>query len=164
MKLSKKLRSKIKKRTLQTLASIALVLTTLAIFKLADFSVPLSKILNNTFNNNAEETSIDAKSISSGIEKSIYIDANNGNDETGDGSEGAPFATLNKIIETGYIIQNVTYNIYLQDGVYSFPEYYGMINLNCNKSINIYGNKEKTILQLPYSGIGSNSGGGGNRN
>ena len=41
MKLSKKLKSKIKKRTLQTLTSVALVTTTLAILKLADFSVPL---------------------------------------------------------------------------------------------------------------------------
>ena len=32
-----------------------------------------------------------------------------------------------------------------------------MISLNCNKSINIFGNKKNTILELPSVGIGSNN-------
>ena len=47
MKLSRKLKTKIKRKTLQTLTSVALVTTTLAVFKLADISVPLEKIKNN---------------------------------------------------------------------------------------------------------------------
>jgi len=54
LKLSKKYKQKIKKRILNTLASIALVTTTLAAIKLADFSMPLNKELI-TSNENYQE-------------------------------------------------------------------------------------------------------------
>ena len=91
----------------------------------------------------------------------IYIDSTNGNDSNGDGTSEKPYATLNKLTETGIIIKGVSYNIYLQDGQYDLPS--EIIDLNCNKSIKIFGNKEKTILNLPHDGVGANSGGGGKK-
>ena len=68
---------------------------------------------------------------------------------------------MNKLTETGIIIKGVSYNIYLQDGQYDLAS--GIIDLNCNKSIKIFGNKEKTILNLPYQGVGEKPGGGGKK-
>lgn len=91
----------------------------------------------------------------------IYIESANGDDLNGDGTKEKPYATLNKLTETGIIIKGVSYNIYLQDGQYDLAS--GIIDLNCNKSIKIFGNKEKTILNLPYQGVGENPGGGGKK-
>ena len=78
--------------------------------------------------------------------KKIYIDSNNGNDITGCGTEDMPYQTLNKISETGIIETGIKYNIYLKEGEYLLTE--DLYNLDCNKEINIYGQKEKTILNV----------------
>lgn len=90
------------------------------------------------------------------FDRYIYIDSSNGSDTTGDGSRSKPYATLDKIAESGIIENNYSYGIVLNDGNYELT--YKVFELNCNKSINLIGDKEKTILKV--NGIYSNKGGG----
>ncbi len=78
--------------------------------------------------------------------KTIYIDSVNGDDLQGDGTDIKPYSTLEKISEEGIIETGVKYNVYLSEGNYELTE--KLYNLNCNKQINIYGKKEKTILKV----------------
>ena len=94
--------------------------------------------------------------LSDKFDKYIYIDSSNGSDENGDGSKNKPYATLDKIAESGIIENNYSYGIVLNDGNYELT--YKVFELNCNKSINLIGDKEKTILKV--NGIYSNKGGG----
>lgn len=93
--------------------------------------------------------------------KDIYIDSANGSDETGDGSQERPYKNLSKIVEHGIINKGLIYNIFLQDGKYQFPKENAIIALDNDRSVNIFGNEENTILELPYEGIGYNDGNGG---
>ena len=93
-------------------------------------------------------------------DKYIYIDSNSGNDTTGNGSKEKPYATLDKIAASGIIEQGYSYGIILKDGKYNLTT--KLFELNCDKSINIIGNKEKTKL---YSNLEcGTSVGTGNKN
>lgn len=93
------------------------------------------------------------------FDKYIYIDASNGNDTTGDGTKEKPYATLDKIADSGIIENGYSYGIVLRDGKYNLTT--KVFTLTCNQSINIIGNREKTILSV--KGIFTNSGGGNNK-
>ena len=80
------------------------------------------------------------------FDKYIYIDANNGSDSTGDGSKEKPYKTLNFISQNGIITTNYSYAIILKDGTYELTE--NIFNLNCNKEINIIGNRQNTTLSV----------------
>ena len=113
-------------------------------------------------NSNIEIASINGKVVGSGeseeikikltnkFDKYIYIDANNGNDTTGDGSKLKPYKTLEKISTSGIIENNYTYGIILEEGTYYFT--YPITTLNCNKSINIIGKCKKTTLSVSRLG------------
>ncbi len=88
--------------------------------------------------------------------KYIYIDAVNGNDDEGNGSSESPYQTLDKIAESGIIENGYTYGIILKSGTYTLST--KIFELNCNKSINIFGNREKTILNV--TSLYPNSSGG----
>ena len=74
--------------------------------------------------------------------KNIYIDANNGNDTTGDGTENNPFKTLNNLNKI--IVNGFTYNIYLNDGKYEFVD--TLLSLDANKDISIIGKGKSTEI------------------
>ncbi len=78
--------------------------------------------------------------------KYIYIDAVNGNDTEGNGSPEKPYATLDKIADSGIIEKEYTYGIILKDGTYTLST--KIFSLQCNKSINIIGNKNHTTLNV----------------
>lgn len=105
---------------------------------------------------NAKKTE-EVKQFTEAETKNIYIDKNQGNDTTGEGTQENPYATLGKISEQGLITPKLKYNIYLGKGNYTLPE--SIFKLNCDQSINIQGDKEKTILTVnqlfPNSGGGS---------
>lgn len=88
--------------------------------------------------------------------KDIYINATNGNNTTGDGTKDNPYATLDKIADTGIIRNGVKYTIHLGDGEYYLTT--NMFELNCNQEIDIIGNKENTILKV--ESLYGNKGGG----
>lgn len=90
--------------------------------------------------------------LSNKFDKYIYIDATNGNDTTGNGTSSEPYKTLNKITSSGIIEQGYSYGIVLKSGTYDFTT--SIQSLNCNKSINIIGDKQNTIIKYPdlYSG------------
>ena len=90
------------------------------------------------------------------FDKYIYIDSSNGSDTTGDGSRSKPYATLDKIAESGVIENNYSYGIVLNNGDYELTE--KVFNINYNKEINVIGNKDKTIVKV--NGIYSNYSGG----
>lgn len=90
------------------------------------------------------------------FDRYIYIDSSNGSDTTGDGSKNKPYATLNKIAQSGIIENNYSYGVVLNDGNYELTE--KVFELKCNKSINLIGDKEKTILKV--NGIYPNKWGG----
>lgn len=90
------------------------------------------------------------------FDKYIYIDSSKGNDKTGDGSKSKPYATLDKIAESGVIENNYSYGIVLNNGDYQLTT--KLFELKCNKTINLIGNREKTILKV--NGIYSNRSGG----
>ena len=78
--------------------------------------------------------------------KYIYIDAVNGNDDEGNGSSESPYQTLDKIADSGIIEKEYTYGIILKDGTYTLST--KIFSLQCNKSINIIGNKNHTTLNV----------------
>ena len=90
------------------------------------------------------------------VDKIIYINSETGNDTTGNGTNENPYATLDKIADSGIIENGYSYGVVLEDGTYTLTN--KMFNLTCNKSINIIGNKEKTILSVTT--IYPNQGGG----
>lgn len=90
------------------------------------------------------------------FDKYIYIDAVNGDDTSGDGTRTNPYKTLVKIAENGIIINNFTYGIILNSGTYELTN--KIFELTNNRSINIIGNRQNTILRSV--GIYANSGGG----
>ena len=79
-------------------------------------------------------------------DKYIYIDAVNGNDDEGNGSSESPYQTLDKIADSGIIEKEYTYGIILKDGTYTLST--KIFSLQCNKSINIIGNKNHTTLNV----------------
>lgn len=83
--------------------------------------------------------------------KNIYIDANNGNDTTGDGTQNNPFKTLNNLNKI--IVNGFTYNIYLNDGKYNFVD--SLLSLDANKDISIIGKGKSTEIfaSSKYSSI-----------
>ena len=86
----------------------------------------------------------------------IYVDEQNGNDETGDGSKDNPYMTLDKVVESGIIEKNYKCNIILGNGNYELKE--NLFNLDYDGEIKIIGQKQNTILKV--NGIYSNKGGG----
>ena len=72
--------------------------------------------------------------LSNKFDRYIYIDSQNGNDTTGNGSTGKPYATLDKIADSGIIEKGKTYGIVLNDGNYELTE--KIFNLECNNSSN----------------------------
>lgn len=87
------------------------------------------------------------------VDKKIYINSEYGDDTNGNGTEDKPYASLNKIIETGIIENGNSYAIVLMKGEYDLPK--DIITLTNDKSINIFGNKKDTILNLPKTVIGN---------
>lgn len=98
-------------------------------------------------------TSESKSSKTTEIEEEIYIDANNGDDENGEGTKEKPFKTLDKVAEDGIITKGVNYKIYLDEGEYILNN--AMFELKCDKKIDIYGKKEKTILNVGQIYIGA---------
>ena len=80
------------------------------------------------------------------FDKYIYIDSASGNDTTGDGSNNKPYSTLDKIAESGIIENGYSYGIILREGIYNLTT--KMFELNCNKTVNIIGQKQNTILKV----------------
>ena len=76
----------------------------------------------------------------------IYVDEQNGNDETGDGSKDNPYMTLDKVVESGIIEKNYKCNIILGNGNYELKE--NLFNLDYDGEINIIGQKQNTILKV----------------
>ncbi len=100
MKLSKKLKTKIKKIVLLILVVVALVTTTLAIFKLADFSMPIKKI-------NSIQAQLEAETE---LQEEIQILSDEvTNDDT----------TVGEVVICDSIVQGVRDNN-LPDGNYTF--------------------------------------------
>ena len=89
--------------------------------------------------------------------KKIYIDSINGNDTTGNGTEGNPYLTLAKITEEGIIKNGYSYTILLMNGEYDLPN--DIITLTNDNSIDIFGNKQNTIINLPNKVIGNQANG-----
>ena len=89
-------------------------------------------------------------------DKYVYIDSVNGDNTSGTGTKTNPYKTLAKITENGVIQSGYSYGIVLNSGNYDLTT--GIFNLNSNKSINIIGNRENTILKA--SNIFANSNGG----
>lgn len=78
------------------------------------------------------------------VYKEIYISSSSGDDITGEGTKDKPYSTLDKISETGIIKKGYKYTIILMEGNYELTE--KIFNLDCNRYIDIKGDKEKTIL------------------
>lgn len=74
--------------------------------------------------------------------KNIYIDAINGDDIAGDGTENNPYKTLENI--KNIVVQGFTYNIYLNDGSYEFNS--SLLDLDANKDISIIGKGKNTEI------------------
>lgn len=107
-----------------------------------------------------QQKTLDAPTIelANKYDKYIYIDANNGNDTNGDGSREKPYATLDKIANSGIIENGYSYGIILRDGTYSLTN--NIVTLSTNSDLNIIGNKQNTKLYSELecgtgSGIGS---------
>ncbi|MCR5483423.1 MAG: InlB B-repeat-containing protein [Bacilli bacterium] len=94
------------------------------------------------------------KAVLSNFDEYIYLDATNGNDSTGDGTIASPYKTLSAL--SSVVTTGKSYGIVLSDGTYSLPE--SVFTLNNDKSINLIGNREKTILSV--STLFANSHGG----
>lgn len=90
------------------------------------------------------------------VDRKIYISSKEGNDTTGNGTQNNPYLTLDKISEEGVIENGYSYAIVLMDGKYELTT--KIFELNCNKKINIIGNKRKTVLEA--NNIYANNGGG----
>lgn len=90
------------------------------------------------------------------VDKKIHINSQLGDDSTGDGTKNNPYATLDKIAETGIIENGYSYAIILSDGEYELTQ--KMFELNCNKELNLFGNKQNTIVKV--AGLYSNKIGG----
>ena len=99
---------------------------------------------------------INAKQPASIATTIIYVDSNNGDDLTGDGTAEKPIRTLDGIADNKMVDNGYKYKIILKDGVYNLTT--KIFELNCDKSIDIIGNKEKTTLVV--NGLYPNSGGG----
>ena len=80
------------------------------------------------------------------FDKYLYIDAKNGDDTTGDGTENNPFKTLNRIATTGVIETGYSYGVILADGHYDMTA--SLFTLNCDDSIHIWGNNERTVIDV----------------
>ena len=80
------------------------------------------------------------------FDKYIYIDSSNGSDTTGDGSRSKPYATLDKIAESGIIKKGKKYGIILNSGNYELKE--NLFSLDYDGEINIIGQKQNTILKV----------------
>ena len=106
--------------------------------------------------NDIVTTSINVE-LGNKFDKYIYIDATNGNDTSGNGTKQSPYKTLDKIADSGIIENDYSYGIVLKDGTYSLTKKIFELQ-NCNKSINIIGNRQNTILQV--HDLYENSGGG----
>lgn len=76
--------------------------------------------------------------------KNIYIDAVNGDDTTGDGTENNPYKTFNNI--QNIVVQGFSYNIYLNDGTYEFSS--TLLSLDSNKDISIIGKGKSTEISV----------------
>ena len=81
----------------------------------------------------------------------VYIEVNRGNDETGNGTKEKPYRTLEKIADAGIVSTGIKYEIHLGDGEYDLTN--SIFNLNCNKSISIFGNKQNTILNCQVRSV-----------
>lgn len=103
---------------------------------------------NNSIKSATGEIQTESYSIIFGdkFDKYIYIDSTNGNDTSGDGTKANPYKTLDKIAENGIISNDYSYGIILNSGNYDLTN--TIFTLTNNKSINIIGNKEKTILNV----------------
>ena len=112
-------------------------------------TISIAKLKQRT----AEEPVVE---LANKFDKYIYIDSASGNDTTGDGTKEKPYSTLDKIAESGIIENGYSYGIILREGTYNLTT--KMFELNCNKTINIIGQKQNTILKV--NGIYSNQGGG----
>lgn len=91
---------------------------------------------NNTIN--SETITQETKSVP----KNIYIDAINGDDTLGDGTESKPYKTLQNI--ENVVVQGFSYNINLNDGSYEFTN--SLLSLNANKEISIIGKGKNTEI------------------
>lgn len=80
------------------------------------------------------------------VDKKIYISSEYGNDITGNGTQDNPYLTLDKIKEAGIIENGYSYAIVLMNGEYTLTT--KIFDLNCNKNINIIGNRRRTILNV----------------
>lgn len=76
--------------------------------------------------------------------KNIYIDAINGDDATGDGTENNPYKTFENI--QNIVVQGFSYNIYLNDGTYEFTS--TLLSLDSNKDISIIGKGKSTEISV----------------
>lgn len=76
----------------------------------------------------------------------IYVDANNGNDTNGDGSQATPYKTID------YAKTKITADslIYIGEGTYTVTSLSGMSL--ANKTITYIGKNEKTILEFSQCG------------
>lgn len=101
-----------------------------------------------------EQTTIEVKEK---FDKLIYIDSVSGSDTSGDGSIEKPYASLDRISNTGVITKGYSYGIILGNGNYNLTT--KMCELNCDKSINIIGQKNKTVLKVTelYANNGAGS-------
>ena len=102
-------------------------------------TISIAKLKQRT----AEEPVVE---LANKFDKYIYIDSASGNDTTGDGSNNKPYSTLDKIAESGIIENGYSYGIILREGIYNLTT--KMFELNCNKTVNIIGQKQNTILKV----------------
>ena len=112
-------------------------------------TVSVAKLTQST----ADEPVIE---LANKFDKYIYINSSEGNDATGNGTKANPYKTLDKIADSGIIEKEYSYGIVLNNGNYELTS--KLFTLNCNKSINLIGNKQNTILIV--NGIFANTCGG----
>ena len=129
------------------------------VYAVPDTSIKVSELEQST-------SSGPVISLSELFDEYIYIDANNGNDTSGNGTKVNPYKTLSKLATSGVITSNKTYGIVLGNGNYEIPKSLFTIS-SCNKSINIIGNKIRTkIVENANDGVfkGNGNTNGGSRN
>ncbi len=79
----------------------------------------------------------------------IYVDANNGNDDTGDGSENAPYKTLQKALDN--ITENNNEAIYLQNGLYPITSIHNIFDI---EGYSLIGQNGDTEIEIEHGYTG----------
>ena len=146
MKLSTKMRERIKKRILKILSIVTVVMVVLAVNKTTNLPETIREFLKNNIKTQEAEDLASSYAISQTIiDADIYV-STKGNDETGDGSYSNPYATVSKAINTATNGQK----IYIFPGTYTLSHIsssYGTAGIyDYGKSIEIFGENDETIL------------------